>query len=227
MICTVMKKNVSRKPEDVDLMNDKNHSDLTRRGSAGIVDYMMLLKSHQSMHAPYAQVVPASRHHLELPLCNITSPIFEEYNMPFFFFPMLQEPPLMTEDMHEERLKAVEAFGDSFNFSAQLERDILTSDMSAFKAANPDAVFEDFIRWHSPGDWEEDNYLEGIKSSSSSAPDIRKSKESWPPHGRLSKRMSENGNLWRNLWNSAPAIPASEQKPLLDPNREGEKGSKS
>jgi len=27
---------------------------------------------------------------------------------------MLQEAPLMTEDMHEERLKAVEAFGDSF-----------------------------------------------------------------------------------------------------------------
>jgi len=28
--------------------------------------------------------------------------------------------------------------------------------MSAFKAANPDAVFEDFIRWHSPGDWQND-----------------------------------------------------------------------
>jgi len=27
---------------------------------------------------------------------------------------MPQEAPLMTEDMHEERLKAVEAFGDSF-----------------------------------------------------------------------------------------------------------------
>ena len=31
----------------------------------------------------------------------------------------------------------------------------LLLDMSAFKAANPDAIFEDFIRWHSPGDWEE------------------------------------------------------------------------
>lgn len=179
---------VDRKLEVVDLLNDKNPSDLTRRGSAGIVDSMMLLKSRQSMHAPYTQ-----------------------------------EPPLMTEDMHEERLKAVEAFGDSFNFSAQLEKDILTSDMSAFKAANPDAVFEDFIRWHSPGDWEDDKDQEGIKSSSSSALDIKKSKESWPPRGRLSKRMSEKGNLWRMLWNSAPALPASEQKPLLDPNREGEK----
>ncbi|TKY47194.1 Rab3 GTPase-activating protein catalytic subunit [Spatholobus suberectus] len=201
---------VDRKPEDVDLLNDKKPSDLTRRGSVGILDSMMLLKSHQSMHAPYTQ-----------------------------------EAPLMTEDMHEERLKAVEAFGDSFNFSAQLERDILTSvhakilqynnirrdrpimalllDMSAFKAANPEAIFEDFIRWHSPGDWEEDDDPEGSKSSSSSALDIKKSKESWPPQGRLSKRMSEHGNLWRKLWNSAPALPASEQKPLLDPFREGEK----
>jgi hypothetical protein len=29
-------------------------------------------------------------------------------------FSMLQEPPLMTEDMHEERMQAVEAIGDSF-----------------------------------------------------------------------------------------------------------------
>lgn len=75
MIYTVLVKkyNVSRKPEDVDLLNDKRPLDLTRRGSAGIVDSMMLLKSHQSMHAPYTQVVPASRHHLPLSLCSIIS----------------------------------------------------------------------------------------------------------------------------------------------------------
>ncbi|KAK7301624.1 hypothetical protein RJT34_12493 [Clitoria ternatea] len=178
---------VTRELKDVNPLNEKTTSDLTRRGSAGIVDSMMLLKSFQSMHAPYTQ-----------------------------------EAPLMTEDMHEERLQAVEAFGDSFNFSAQLERDILTSDMSAFKAANPDAIFEDFIRWHSPGDWEAADDPEG-SAPSSSAIDIKKSKINWPPRGRLSKRMSEHGNLWRKLWNSAPSLPASEQKPLLDPNREGEK----
>lgn len=101
----------------------------------------------------------------------------------------------------------------------------LLLDMSAFKAANPDAIFEDFIRWHSPGDWEEYDDPEKSKSSSSSSLDTKKSKDSWPPQGKLSKRMSEHGNLWRKLWNSAPALPASEQKPLLDPNREGEKVS--
>lgn len=88
--------------------------------------------------------------------------------------------------------------------------------MSAFKAANPDAVFEDFIRWHSPGDWISD----GSAERESSGPQLI---GDWPPSGRLSKRMSEQGNFWRKLWNDAPALPAYEQKPLLDPNREGEK----
>lgn len=92
--------------------------------------------------------------------------------------------------------------------------------MSAFKAANPDAVFEDFIRWHSPGDWESDDKKD---TGSSNTPAIEGSKDNWPPRGRLSKRMSEHGNLWRKIWNDAPALPAYEQKPLLDPNREGEK----
>ena len=96
-------------------------------------------------------------------------------------------------------------------------------DMSAFKAANPDAVFEDFIRWHSPGDWEDDEPEDSGSSSSSRVLDNEKPKDRWPPRGQLSKRMSEQGNLWRKIWNSAPALPASEQKPLLDPNREGEK----
>lgn len=127
--------------------------------------------------------------------------------------PITQDPPPMTEDMHEERLKAAEALGDSYSFSAQLEKEILASDMSAFKAANPDAVFEDFIRWHSPRDWENDvNEEIGVSESSV-----------WPPRGKLSERMSDPGNSWRKIWNEALAVPASEQKPLWDPNREGEK----
>ena len=96
-------------------------------------------------------------------------------------------------------------------------------DTWSLKAANPDVIFEDFIRWHSHGDWEEYDDHEESKSSSSSALDINKSKDSWPAQGKLSRRMSEHGNLWRKLWNSAPALLASEHKPLLDPNKEGEK----
>ncbi|KAL6580892.1 hypothetical protein OROMI_006815 [Orobanche minor] len=134
--------------------------------------------------------------------------------------PITQDPPPMTEDMHEERLRAAEAFGDCSSFSGQLEKDILVSDMSAFKAANPDAVFEDFIRWHSPRDWEnDDNEEDGISQTNT----VKVAEVKWPPRGRLSERMSDNGNSWRKSWNEALPFPASEQKPLLDPNREGEK----
>ncbi|KAK9126730.1 hypothetical protein Scep_015576 [Stephania cephalantha] len=133
--------------------------------------------------------------------------------------PYTQDVPIMTEDMHEERLRAAEALGNAFSFSAQLEKDILTSDMSAFKAANPDAVFEDFIRWHSPGDWEPCE----ADVSESSMDHKTELNADWPPRGRLSERMSERGNSWRQIWNDAPPLPVSEQKPLLDPNREGEK----
>ncbi|KAJ6671009.1 RAB3 GTPASE-ACTIVATING PROTEIN CATALYTIC SUBUNIT [Salix viminalis] len=167
------------------LSTDLKSSDHNRRGSAGAVGSMKLLKSYQSMHAPFTQ-----------------------------------DAPIMTEDMHEERLQAVEAFGNSFSFSAQLEKDILSSDMSAFKAANPDAVFEDFIRWHSPGDWENGDNEE---SRPSKTPATKGLKDDWPPYGRLSQRMSEQGNLWRKIWNDTPALPLYEQKPLLDHFREGEK----
>ncbi|XP_028552450.1 rab3 GTPase-activating protein catalytic subunit [Dendrobium catenatum] len=158
-------------------------TDVRRKGSAGVVDSMMLLHSYQNMHSP-----------------------------------IIQDAPPMTEDMHEERLRVAEAFGNLLSFSGQLERDILSSDMSAFKAANPDAVFEDFIRWHSPSDWESD----GVEDKS--IHDIVNSpKPNWPPKGRLSQRMAEHGSLWRQIWNTSPAIPSSKQRPLLDPIREGEK----
>ncbi|PKA66896.1 hypothetical protein AXF42_Ash003553 [Apostasia shenzhenica] len=104
------------------------------------------------------------------------------------------------------------------NFSGQLERDILTSDMSAFKAANPDAIFEDFIRWHSPGDWESDDAEDKSAFDEVEPPNFR-----WPPKGKLSRRMTEHGMSWRQIWSTSPALPAFEQKPLFDPIREGEK----
>ncbi|KAF5199426.1 Rab3 gtpase-activating protein catalytic subunit [Thalictrum thalictroides] len=180
---TIVKKPGTGPDEDL-ASADLSPSDKLRRGSAGVIGSMMLLKSYQRMHAPYTQ-----------------------------------DAPIMTEDMHEERLRAVEALGNAFSFSGQLEKDILSSDMSAFKAANPDAVFEDFIRWHSPGDWETAEF----EDQRSGCHEMKGQKVDWPPQGRLSTRMSEHGNSWRRIWNDVPALPASEQKPLLDPNREGEK----
>ena len=43
--------------------------------------------------------------------------------------------------------------------------------LNIFKAANPGCVLADFVRWHSPRDWEEEN--------------------------GLSARMRANGNMWQ------------------------------
>ncbi|CAG8479544.1 13694_t:CDS:10, partial [Ambispora leptoticha] len=76
-------------------------------------------------------------------------------------------------------------------------------DMEAFKAANPHAIFEDFIRWYSPRDWIPDENGD-------------------PNSGKLSSRMSKEG-FWKELWKSSRRIPASRQKPLFNHSREGEK----
>ena len=70
--------------------------------------------------------------------------------------------------------------------------------MQAFKAANPGCILADFIRWHSPKDWITDS----------------------AENGKLSSRMTEQGNLWTELWNSSEPIPAVYQKPLFDFSRE-------
>ncbi|XWS74388.1 hypothetical protein CRYUN_Cryun02cG0210800 [Craigia yunnanensis] len=145
---------------------DKSPSDSIRRGSAGPVGSMKLLKSCQSLHAPFTQ-----------------------------------NTPLMTEDMHEERLRAVAAFGDSFI-------------CQPLKLQTQMLFLKIFIRWHSPGDWE----IDGIEANGLSKNLIKGMKDDWPPRRRLSQRMSGPGNLWRKIWNDAPILPAYEQKPLLDPN---------
>jgi Rab3 GTPase-activating protein catalytic subunit len=96
--------------------------------------------------------------------------------------------------------------------------------MAAFKAANPGAVLEDFVRWHSPRDWltadqhDTDGEISGRRKPEDSG-------AKWPPQGRLSKRMSQPDNVWAQIWEHVAPEPASEQKLLFDYKREGEKVS--
>lgn len=46
---------------------------------------------------------------------------------------------------------------------AKMQSIALLSDMEAFKAANPGAILADFVRWHSPRDWEDNE--DGTKVS--------------------------------------------------------------
>eukprot|EP00250_Pteridium_aquilinum_P017952 c23859_g4_i1 orf=95-2845(-) len=141
--------------------------------------------------------------------------------------PITQEPPIMTEDMLLERERAMVALSDSPSGKmtrARLQSSMLSSDMAAFKAANPCAVFEDFIRWHSPRDWlEEDVFQDSLETLSSSSPSKDGDNMLWPPRGKLSDRMWQPDNIWIQLWNSVEPLPAHKQKPLFDHTGEGEK----
>lgn len=35
--------------------------------------------------------------------------------------------------------------------------------------------------------------------------------------------MCPQGNTWQSMWDSSPAVPAAQQRPLFDPDREAER----
>ena len=74
----------------------------------------------------------------------------------------------------------------------------LLSDMESFKAANPGCILADFVRWHSPRDWD-------------------------PETLKLSPRMEVKGNVWQEAWQNAKPVPAKRQKRLFDDTKEAEK----
>ncbi|KAF7141525.1 hypothetical protein RHSIM_Rhsim06G0219000 [Rhododendron simsii] len=120
------------------------------------------------------------------------------------YTPVMQEGPLLTEDLIKETEELVLRTGSLGAGCSQL-----LSDMQAFKAANPGCNLEDFVRWHSPPDWTdmEPNNMSEIASNNGDLLSAR---------GQLSRRMQKEGNLWRELWETAKPVPAVKQAPLFD-----------
>jgi hypothetical protein len=120
------------------------------------------------------------------------------------YVPFTQEYPKLTSDRAEENLDVIaRLFDEDEGKKTQYQSKKLVFDIQAFKATNPHACFEDFIRWYSPKDWDE-----STKS--------------------LSQRMKSAGvdsqsNLWIKLWDSLASCSVSEQPPLFDYKREGER----
>ncbi|CAH9107703.1 unnamed protein product [Cuscuta epithymum] len=118
------------------------------------------------------------------------------------YTPLIQEAPLLTEDLIKETEEFVLRTGSVGAGCSQL-----LSDMQAFKAANPGCILEDFVRWHSPPDWMEGDNRESNETFESSDSSLR---------GQLSNRMQKEGNLWRELWETSKPVPAVRQTPLYD-----------
>eukprot|EP00899_Mesostigma_viride_P012735 jgi/Mesvir1/21462/Mv03918-RA.1 len=127
------------------------------------------------------------------------------------------------------------------------EGHLLCSDMAAFKAANPGAVLEDFVRWHSPRDWVPvegsaaakgaveigpgatagaagGGKPQGADLNCAAAPGGALASAARVEGMQLSTRMREAGNQWQSLWeHDTPPMPAALQPPLFDHTREAEK----
>jgi hypothetical protein len=112
------------------------------------------------------------------------------------YIPVTQDPVQLTEDdllSLQTKLVELGTSKEGARLRAKLQCENLRSDMQAFKAANPGCIIADFVRWHSPKDLIENG--ESVL---------------------LSSRMTEPGNLWEELWNTAEPIAASFQKPLFN-----------
>ena len=118
----------------------------------------------------------------------------------WLYRPEVQEPAPLTEDQLAEQAEVMMQLGSDqagTEVRAKMQSANLLSDMESFKAANPGSVLADFVRWHSPRDWEEGK--------------------------GLSNRMKSEGNIWAGLWDQARAVPARRQRRLFDDTREAEK----
>lgn len=124
--------------------------------------------------------------------------------------PITQELTPYTEDNQDEYLAAYSGLSivDSDQFLAG-KNILLVSDMEAFKAANPDCCFEDFIRWYSPKDFIDAQYDEqsGQLLTGQS----------------LSERFQPSDCLWKRIWQSAKAVPVCRQQRLFNYSMEAER----
>ncbi|XP_044750751.1 rab3 GTPase-activating protein catalytic subunit [Coccinella septempunctata] len=128
----------------------------------------------------------------------------------FLYIPITQEPVPKTEDQLDEDADVLLKLGSDAQGSemrAKLMSASLLSDMEAFKAANPGAILEDFVRWYSPRDWTEAD-----------------EEDQWgQKKGELSKRMLIEDNIWAQTWKTAKPVPANKQKLLFLDTTEAEK----
>ena len=80
----------------------------------------------------------------------------------WMYRPEVQDPPPVTEDQLAELSEVMMQLGTDqagAEIRAKMQSANLMSDMESFKAANPGCVLADFVRWHSPRDWDTERGL--------------------------------------------------------------------
>ena len=169
------------------------------------------------------------------------------------FAPYLQRPLPLTEDVMVQRKLMMMRQGSSTQgqliIAQRLQKPKLLSDMRAFKAANPGAVFQDFINWYgnpvSPFDgiFNDDDYEETDDNATMftartsrtgrSLGTLRSVETARISVGSIETASSDvtdamevltaTRTFWSDTWDEAEPSPASDQQPpLFDPSIEVE-----
>lgn len=147
------------------------------------------------------------------------------------YAPYLQRPDPVTDDVILERRMMLSSqrgpssaklkVSDRIEIAHRLQKPKLLSDMRSFKAANPGAVFTDFINWYgNPG-----NPLDEYSDEKS----VAMSAKSQPGESFLAPTAVKLDNaseaiqiltamrdFWSETWDAATPCPAVEQEPLFD-----------
>lgn len=147
------------------------------------------------------------------------------------YAPYLQRPFPLTDDVIlERRIMLARGRGDGkksrsikideqIEISQRLQKPKLLGDMQAFKAANPGAVFQDFVGWYgNPGNPLED-YSEEVdfvsrqpgESSIRDSTAMKLDKAS-----QAMKVLTATRDFWSDTWDEASPCAAIEQQPLFD-----------
>eukprot|EP00743_Colponemidia_sp_Colp-15_P010108 GILK01011101.1.p1 GENE.GILK01011101.1~~GILK01011101.1.p1 ORF type:complete len:958 (-),score=137.87 GILK01011101.1:61-2934(-) len=151
------------------------------------------------------------------------------------YAPVVQDPCPRTEDEVERFQSMLQRLSAKERTRVQPE---LLSDMSAFKAANPGCDIEDFLQWWSPRarqQWPRNTTrydsastvtdgtsAEGVDTVDAASDLDEEEGSERSTGGRGGGKACQSDEVWQDLWQSAPAVPANEQKPLFDCEREAE-----
>ena len=144
------------------------------------------------------------------------------------YAPYLQRPFPLTDDLVLERrvmLDRVKRSGEKkrtilqrrIDLAQRLQKPKLLSDMSSFKAANPNSTIDDFTKWYgNPGspldEYGEDASAEidcGEAYHETAARKLDKASEAM-------KVLMATREFWTDTWAAATPAPAAEQLPLFD-----------
>lgn len=152
------------------------------------------------------------------------------------YSPYLQRQEPLTDDIILERrvMLSEEYFASEMEnnvrvpvqkrleIAYRLQKPRLLSDMNAFKAANPGAIFQDFVSWYgNPG-----NPLEDYSSSTAADASLFSAHNGLATGESVAIKLdrateaihilNETRNFWSSTWDEATALPAVDQKPLFD-----------